>query len=274
MCVCKTVFPRQVVARYIASPRVNQSGWITIRANTSGVCFPRRENLPFPVCARISLIRDGIYYRPPPSENSILHADLDRKIYSNLNLSLSFFSKSKIFSNCTIRDRGNISKFSSHSSLTNNITRTSRDILIWIFFFSFLQSNKIFSNWTSRDILIWIFFFPFFRSRKFLVIVRFMIEEIFRNFYHTPLWRIISREHHVIFSFIIASFHSRALSTRQGNEKEKLQNAQRGEEKYSSRENYHARGITQPRVHLKIALTRRGRCSGVSRSIHPWKCPI
>lgn len=26
MCVCKTVFPRQVVARYIASPRVNQSG--------------------------------------------------------------------------------------------------------------------------------------------------------------------------------------------------------------------------------------------------------
>ena len=128
MCVCKTVFPRQVVARYIASPRVNQSGWITIRANTSGVCFPRRENLPFPVCARISLIRDGIYYRPPPSENSILHADLDRKIYSNLNLSLSFFSKSKIFSNCTIRDRGNISKFLLHSSLTNNITRTSNVI--------------------------------------------------------------------------------------------------------------------------------------------------
>lgn len=66
MCVCKTVFPRQVVARYIASPRVNQSGWITIRANTSGVfSTPGESSLPVPVCARISLIRDGIYYRSP-----------------------------------------------------------------------------------------------------------------------------------------------------------------------------------------------------------------
>lgn len=104
MCVCKTVFPRQVVARYIASPRVNQSGWITIRANTSGVFSTLGESsLPVPVCARISLIRDGIYYRSlhTPRENSILRrsdpirsSHRYRKIYSNQSF---FFHSNEIY---------------------------------------------------------------------------------------------------------------------------------------------------------------------------------
>lgn len=50
----------------------------------------------------------------------------------------------------------------------------------------------------------------------------------------------------------------------QEEKRKKLENARGG--KYSGGENYHARGITQPRVHLKIALHA---VHGVSRAIDP-----
>lgn len=56
------------------------------------------------------------------------------------------------------------------------------------------------------------------------------------------------------------------LDSLSGRKKKERNWKTRGVEKYSGGENYHARGITQPRVHLKIALHA---VHGVSRAIDP-----